>query len=122
MHEDRLRRELADAHMNRANWDESEALDKIQARTSGGSEKGCPLTLLLLPLLLVRALVVMAATKSKPAKPPRLCRTREECWQAGWEDGANDPPMTERQIAKLAPLWRLYVDRPDDPAACEAAS
>jgi hypothetical protein len=65
--------------MNRANWDESEALDKIQARTSGGSEKGCPLTLLLLPLLLVRALVIMAA-KDPAARRVNASIAANERW------------------------------------------
>ena len=42
-------------------------------------------------------------------RPPRLCRTPEEAWRAGWEDGANDPPMTQAQIDALAPLWRINL-------------
>jgi hypothetical protein len=50
-------------------------------------------------------------------KPRRLCRTPEEAFAAGWEDGANDPPLTDAQIAKLAVLLRPYLRRPHDPAA-----
>lgn len=39
----------------------------------------------------------------------RICRTPEEAWQAGWDDGADDPPMTQAQIDLLAPLWRLHL-------------
>lgn len=57
----------------------------------------------------------MAAAKTQ--RPPRLCRTPEEAWQAGWDDGADDPPMTDTQIAKLAVLLRPYLRQPRDPAA-----
>lgn len=41
----------------------------------------------------------------------RLCRTPEECFQAGWDDGADDPPLTDAQIARLTVLWRPYLRR-----------
>ena len=44
------------------------------------------------------------ATTSK--RPPRLCRTPEECFAAGQADAADDPPLTRAQIDKLAVLWR----------------
>lgn len=47
----------------------------------------------------------------------RICRTPEEAWQAGWEDGANDPPMTQAQIDLLAPLWRLCMQPENEHAA-----
>ena len=52
-----------------------------------------------------------------PAPKRRICRTPEEAWKAGWEDGANDPPMTQAQIDQLAPLWRLYLPMADETAA-----
>lgn len=47
----------------------------------------------------------------------RICRTLEETWQAGWEDGADDPPMTQAQIDLLAPLWRLHLQSMRERAA-----
>lgn len=49
-------------------------------------------------------------------KPERLCRTPEECWQAGWDDAADMPPLTPTQIAKLTVLLRPYLRRQDDAA------
>jgi hypothetical protein len=40
---------------------------------------------------------------SEPA-PRRICRTAQECFQAGWDDGANDPPLTPAQVTRLAAL------------------
>lgn len=57
-------------------------------------------------LLQVRCL--MAAEK-----PARLCRTPEECFQAGWDDAADHPPLTPAQIANLTALWRPYLRRDD---------
>lgn len=45
--------------------------------------------------------------------PRRICRTPEEAFQAGWDDGANDPPLTRAQIDRLAPLWRPYLCHDD---------
>lgn len=39
---------------------------------------------------------------------PRLLRTREECFQAGWEAGKNDRPLSQAEIEKIAALWRPY--------------
>jgi hypothetical protein len=40
-----------------------------------------------------------------PAKPTRrICRTPEEAFQAGWEAGADYPPLTPAQVAKVAAL------------------
>ncbi len=41
--------------------------------------------------------------------PRRLCRTPEEIWQAGWEDGANDPPLTPAQRTRIAALLGPYI-------------
>lgn len=51
----------------------------------------------------------------QPAR--RICRTPDECWDAGWEDGADDPPLTQAQIDKLAPLWRIALSEPRANAA-----
>lgn len=37
------------------------------------------------------------------------CRTDEECFRAGWEDGADDAPLTQREIEKLATLHSPYL-------------
>ncbi len=45
-----------------------------------------------------------------PSRGPRFCRTPEESFQAGWDDGADDPPLTDAQRTQLAallgPYWR----------------
>lgn len=46
-------------------------------------------------------------------RPPRLCLTADEIWQAGLADAANDPPLTQAQIDHIAALWRPYLRRPD---------
>lgn len=43
-------------------------------------------------------------TTSPQRKPARLCRTPEECFQAGIEDGAGDPPLTPEQRTRIAAL------------------
>jgi len=53
----------------------------------------------------------MTAPRTPTAKPARLCRTPEECFQAGWDDAADCPPLTATQIEKLAVLWRPYIRR-----------
>lgn len=58
----------------------------------------------------------MAAAPQRPAKP-RICRTREEAFAAGWEDGATDRPLSPAEIARLAALWRPYYR----PAAADTA-
>ncbi len=46
-------------------------------------------------------------------RPPRLCMTLDEIARAGWEDGANDPPLTPTQrtylIALLGPHIRASI-------------
>lgn len=49
--------------------------------------------------------------KTPAATPPRLCRTSEECFQAGWDDAADMPPLTPSQVARLTTLWRPQIDR-----------
>jgi len=46
------------------------------------------------------------ADDQQPAR--RICRTREEAFRAGWEDGADDRPLSRAEIARLAALWRPY--------------
>lgn len=53
------------------------------------------------------------ATKTKR----RICRTPEECWEAGQEIGRKAPPLSQEQIDKLAPLWRIYLALPRENAA-----
>jgi hypothetical protein len=36
---------------------------------------------------------------------PRILRTREEIFAAGYEDGANAAPLTDKQINLLAALF-----------------
>lgn len=33
-----------------------------------------------------------------------IYRTPEDCFQAGWDDGADDKPLTREEIEKLAVL------------------
>lgn len=47
---------------------------------------------------------------SAQQRPRRLCRTPDEAFQAGWEDGAHDPPMTPEQQRRLVALLRPYRD------------
>ena len=51
--------------------------------------------------------------RKKPLGPdgqplPRLLRTPEECFQAGWDAGANDRPLSRAEIERIAALWRPY--------------
>lgn len=39
----------------------------------------------------------------------RRCRTAAECFQAGWNDGADDPPLTDRQRTQVAALLSRYI-------------
>ncbi|MEV1245183.1 hypothetical protein [Nonomuraea sp. NPDC049750] len=39
----------------------------------------------------------------------RICRTPEDAFVAGWEDGASDPPLTDEQRTRLAALLAPYV-------------
>jgi hypothetical protein len=45
-------------------------------------------------------------------RPRRLCRTPEEIFQAGWDDGVDDPPLTAAQVTHLAALLAPYI-QPD---------
>lgn len=38
-----------------------------------------------------------------------ICRTPEEAFARGWEDGADDPPLTKRQIARLSVLLAPFL-------------
>lgn len=53
-------------------------------------------------------------TPSKPTPAvPRICRTPEDCFRAGWEDGARlGERMTARQRERLATLLRPYLAEP----------
>lgn len=46
----------------------------------------------------------------------RVCRTPADAFAAGWEAGADDPPLTDEQRVRLAALLGPYI-RP----AAEAA-
>jgi len=43
-------------------------------------------------------------TTSPQRKPPRLCRTPDECFAAGLADAAGDPPLTDSQRTRIAAL------------------
>lgn len=47
---------------------------------------------------------------TEPAKR-RICRTPEEAFQAGWDDGANDRPLSPDEIRAIAALMRPYLKR-----------
>jgi len=36
-------------------------------------------------------------------------RTVDECYAAGWEDGADDEPLTQQEIERLAALHSPYL-------------
>lgn len=36
----------------------------------------------------------------------RLCRTAAQCFQAGWDDGATDKPLSQAEIDRLIVLLR----------------
>ncbi len=46
----------------------------------------------------------------------RICRTAEEALAAGWDDGADDAPMTPEQHRKILALVRPYRDALTAPA------
>lgn len=49
------------------------------------------------------------AQTARPAPPaPRICRTREEAFQAGWDDAEYDRPPSEAEVHRIAALWRPY--------------
>lgn len=39
-----------------------------------------------------------------------ICRDAEEAFAAGWDDGADDAPMTAEQHRKILALLRPYRD------------
>jgi hypothetical protein len=39
---------------------------------------------------------------------PRVCRTIDECWEAGRADGAGDPPFTQEQADRIAAILAPY--------------
>ncbi|NAS22440.1 hypothetical protein GT755_12185 [Herbidospora sp. NEAU-GS84] len=41
--------------------------------------------------------------------PRRLCRTPDEIFQAGWDDGMTDPPLTPEQRTRIAALLAPHV-------------
>ena len=43
-------------------------------------------------------------------------RSPDEAWQAGWDAGADDPPLTEAQV-----IWAARLMGRDQPADDEAA-
>lgn len=42
-------------------------------------------------------------------KNPRICRTAEECFAAGWEATADWPPLTPAQVTRIAALIGPYI-------------
>ncbi len=63
-------------------------------------------------------------TTSPQSKPPRLCRTPEECFAAGLADGAGDPPLTPEQRTRLAallgPTIRELIETDTTPTTTDA--
>ncbi|MGH3095123.1 MAG: hypothetical protein ACRDMV_03885 [Streptosporangiales bacterium] len=45
-----------------------------------------------------------------------LCRTNEECFNAGWADGEDDEPMTQQEIERMLALHGRYL-RPEEVAS-----
>ena len=45
-------------------------------------------------------------------------RTAEECFAAGWSDGAGDKPLTRKEIEQLASLHSPYL-RPEAEASSD---
>jgi len=39
----------------------------------------------------------------------KALRTTEECIQAGWDDGADDRPLSQQEIERLAALHGPYL-------------
>lgn len=52
----------------------------------------------------------------------RRQRVRAEAFQAGWDDGANDPPLTERQVERLAFILAPHVAAPSRRATLPQAA
>ena len=38
-----------------------------------------------------------------------ICLTPEDCFQAGWDDGADDKPLTRQEIEQLAVLHSPHL-------------
>lgn len=38
-----------------------------------------------------------------------ICRSAEEAYAAGWEDGADDAPLTQQEIERLVALHSPYL-------------
>lgn len=38
-----------------------------------------------------------------------ICRTAEEAYAAGWEDGADDAPLTQQETERLVSLHSPYL-------------
>jgi hypothetical protein len=38
-----------------------------------------------------------------------ICRTTEEAYAAGWDDGADDAPLTQQEIERLVALHSPYL-------------
>lgn len=49
-------------------------------------------------------------------KQPRACRTADDAFAAGWDDGATDSPMTPAQRLKLVALLAPHVQPRADAA------
>ena len=45
-----------------------------------------------------------------------ICHNADEAFAAGWEDGADDKPLTREEIERLAVLHSPYI-RPEDKAS-----
>lgn len=39
----------------------------------------------------------------------RLCRTPEDAFAAGWDDGADDAPLSQQEIERLVALHSPYL-------------
>lgn len=44
-------------------------------------------------------------------RPRRITRTLAETFQAGWDDGANDRPLSPDEVRTIAGLVRPYLKR-----------
>ena len=45
-----------------------------------------------------------------------LCRTPDDCFAAGWDDGVDDKPLTQAEIERLTSLHGPYL-RPEAKAS-----
>lgn len=50
----------------------------------------------------------------------RRCRTPQDAFAAGWEDGADDRPLSPQEISRIAALWRPYYRPTETPTADSA--